>query len=134
MTLIDYTTIAETALTLIEGTGREITVIRFNQTPADTDYPWEGPADPRSSPDATTDVYATFVSPSQASELGMETVDADLLKRTSDIAIVAPGPTLTFDLSTANEVTDGDITKKILDVQKLKPGATTLLYFLFLAK
>ena len=135
MAAVDYATLAETAKTLIEQNGRLITFNRFNQTPGDNAKPWLGPTDPRSSVDATATISGVFVPPSGAAALGLRTVDSDLLKRTAEIAIVAPGSVSPpFDLATANEVVDGGVKKKVTFTETLKPGSTTVLYFVGVAR
>ena len=122
---MNYDAIAQLATRLIDANGRAITVIRFDQTAGDEDKPWKGPTDPREEPDAESEVYGVFVPPGGVSDLGLETVDQDLLKRTYEIAIVRPG---TFDFSTANEILDNGVYKKVSFVKELRPGTVSLLY------
>lgn len=127
---IDYAALATTAQELTTAFGRTVTLIRFDQDPADANEPWKGPADPRAAPDASVTVGAVFVSVSSASKLGMMTDDDELLKRTKDVAIIAPGPTETEDFGTMNELIDtGSVHKRITFVEKLQPASTALLYF-----
>ncbi|MCK5131701.1 MAG: hypothetical protein KAR40_06060 [Candidatus Sabulitectum sp.] len=128
---IDYVKLAATALRLIAAAGREITVIKFNQTPADAGKPWEGPSDPQTVPDATSTVKGVFVSPAGAPALGLQAISEDLLKITVEIAIVHAG---SFDLAEADEIIDGGVHKTISFVDKLKPADTTLLYFIGVAR
>ena len=131
---IDYVQLAATAKALVDANGRQITIIRFDQTPADADKPWNGPSDPDASPDATATVVGCFVSTDERVFGGL-TLDDDLLKRTSEVCLVAPGTVSPpFDLLTANEIIDGSVHKKISFVQSLKPGAVTLLYFIGVAR
>lgn len=130
---IDYAALATTAQELIDELGRTITIIRFDQDPDDADEPWNGAANPRGTPDASLTTGAVFVEPSSATKLGMRAIPEDILKRLSAIAIVAPGPTNTFDLATANEIIDGSLRQKVLIVDTLKPAAVALLYFLGVA-
>lgn len=128
--MIDYVEIAEIAKTTIDENGRDVTFIRFDQSESDVNKPWLGPTDPRATPDATATVKGIFVQPVAAAELGLTTIDQDLLKRTSEILIVAPGATAPpFDLATANEIVDEGVNKKIVFVETLRPNTLTLLYF-----
>lgn len=128
--MIDYVEIANIAKTLIDENGREVTIVRFDQSPGDPTKPWRGPADPRATPDATATVKGVFVPPSGAAKLGLSTVDQDLMKRTSEILIVAPGADAPpFDLATANEIIDDGVNKRITFVETLRPNVVTLLYF-----
>lgn len=129
--MIDYTQLAERVRILVEKHGREVTFVRFHQTPADGAKPWRGPADPRASVDAEATVKAVFVPPSSADRLGMSTVDEDLLRRTAFVCIVGPGSTAPpFDLSTAHEIMDeGGVRRRVTFVETLRPNVVTLLYF-----
>lgn len=124
---IDYTEMAAVAQELIDDNGRDVTLIRWKQAPADANKPWEGPDDPRGTPDATNTIKGCFV-PTSGSGLGKDTIDEDALKRTAEVCLIVPGAG--FDLATANELIDGGVHKKITFVQTLKPGATVLLYYM----
>lgn len=125
--MIDYTKLAARAKALIAEHGREVTFLRFSQAPGDGDLPWAGPADPRDDVDAEEVVPAVFVPPSSASRLGMGTIDADLLRRTSSICITAAA---NFELESAHELIDeAGVRRRILFVEKLRPNTVTLLYF-----
>lgn len=125
---IDYAQLAQTAQALIDANGRDVTFVRFGQTAADPAKPWEGPADPVGSPDASDTQRAVFVPPSGAAQLGLTTLDTDLLKRTSEIAIV--GGVAGFDLATANAIVDDGVRKKVSFTETLRPNTVTLLYFI----
>lgn len=131
---INYTQLAATAKALVDANGRDVTVIRFDQTPQDTNKPWNGPADPDATPDATATVKGCFVSTDER-VLGGLTVDEDLLKRTSEVCLIAPGTVSPpYDLRTANEIIDGTEHLKITFVQRLKPADVVLLYFVGVAR
>ena len=123
----DYVKLAATAERLVANSGRTITLVQFNSTPADANKPWRGAADPRITPDATLSIVGAFVEPRSDIRLGLSSEIADLLARSSQVIIVAS----TADLTAYNEVIDSDTTRwKILGLEKLKPGDTTLLYFI----
>jgi hypothetical protein len=124
---IDYTEMASVAQELIDDNGRDVTIIRFGQTPADSNKPWKGNTTPRATPDATDTVKGCFV-PLAGSGLGIDTIDSDILKRTEEVCLVGPGAT--FDLRTADEVQDGSVYKKVTFVQMLKPADTVLMYYI----
>lgn len=123
---IDYIEMATVAQELVDDNGRNVTIIRWKQTAADATKPWEGPDDPRGTPDATDSVKGCFVS-MEGSGLSKETIDEDALKRTGDVCLIGPGAS--FDLATANELIDGSVHKKITFVRTLKPADTVLLYY-----
>lgn len=128
---IDYEQLANTAKTLVDANGRAITAIRFNQTPTDSNKPWNGPTDPDGTPSATASVYGCFVPPSGGASLGIDMVDADLLKRVSQICLVAPGTVSPpFDLKTADEIVDSGVHWKVEFVRELKPNTVVLLYII----
>jgi len=128
---INYTELADDAEELVNAAGRSVTIIRYNQTPADSNKPWNGPSSPTTSPDATAGVIGCFVPLSTGSSLGLEITDDDLLKHTDEVCIVAPGTAdPPFDLTTANAIIDGGVHKKISFVRVLKPADIVLLYFI----
>lgn len=127
----DYTKLAATASRLVTNAGRTITLVQFNSTPAEASKPWRGATTPRTDPDATLEVSGVFVEPSSAVRLGMSTEISDLLKRSTQIIIVAA----TADLSGYQEIIDSDTKRwKIVGMEKLQPADTTLLYFIGVAR
>ncbi len=131
---VDYVALANQALTLITDNGRSVTFRRLDRTPADPAMPWRGAADPRATPDASVAGPAVAVPPSGAAALGLRVEDSELVKRSEQIFIVALGATSTDDLTTFDEVLDGTELWKIVGVEKLRPAATTLLYFVGVAR
>jgi hypothetical protein len=133
--MVDYVSLAATAKRLITANGREVTFVRFNRTAADAAKPWKGAADPRTDPDASETLDAVFVEPSSAVRLGISTVNSELVKRSTQILIAAPGSDFAEDLSTFEEVIDSDGVKwRITTSEKLKPAEVTLLYFIGVAR
>lgn len=131
---VDFTQLAATAKALVDANGRDVTINRLDQAPDNPDKPWNGPTDPGSNPDATATVKGCFVSTDER-VLGGITIDDDLLKRTKEVCLVAPGTVSPpFDLMTANEIVDGTVHKKVTFVQRLKPATVTLLYFMGVAR
>lgn len=121
---MNYAELAMVANQLIADTGRIITVSRFQQSPADANKPWEGPSS-AAAPDATDDVTATFVG---YSDSGFKCKDVDLAKRTEEVCFI--GPEASFDVTTANDILDGSVHKRVLWADRVKPGSTVLLYVL----
>lgn len=126
----DFVKLAATAARLVSSSGRSVTLERFNQTSADSAKPWSGPTDPRATVDATVTTKAAFVEPASVARFGIVTVDEDLLKRSDQVMLVAPGSTITADLATFNEVVDGSVRWKIEIVRTLKPADTVMLYMI----
>ncbi len=124
---IDVTALIATAQRLITENGRSVTFIEFNSTPAEADKPWNGPTDPRATPDSTAAHDAVFVEPSSAVKLGLSSEASDLIKRSDQIMIVSPGAAV--DLRIYQEVDDDSQRWKITAVEILKPGSSTMLAF-----
>ena len=123
--------LARCAKELVDAEGRQITVNAFSGTPQDPDKPWNGPANPTGPPDLTATPIGVFVPPSGAAQLGMRAMDEDLKKTVDSICIVAPGfDNPPFNLSKAHEIIDQGVKRSVVFVDVLKPGQTTLLYFI----
>lgn len=128
----DYSGVAATAVTLIEQFGRQVTLVQLDSTPADSGKPWRGASDPEATPDNTESVYAAWVPPSSASELGLSTmVDFAMVQRMEAILII---PATTADISTFDQVLDGTTRYTIEFTEVLKPGPTVVLQFVGVKK
>lgn len=125
----DYAPIQITAADLVADFGRSITLTKFNVTEQDPANPYLGSTNPRLSPLATVTTFGVGVNPLQAERLGITTRDSELIKRSEQIYIIAPGDAFTEDLKTFDEVTDGAEKWKITLVETLRPGDLTLLYY-----
>lgn len=125
----NHAKLAETGKRLVAKHGREMTFNRRDRAPGDSAKPWNGPADVSEDPAATADLAAISVEPSSAVKLGIATENSDMVKKSSEILIVAPGADFTEDLSTFDEVVDDNEIYRITAVEKLKPGDQTILYF-----
>ncbi len=131
MAKFDYTELANTAKSLVEEFGREMTFVQLDRDVAVAAQPHRGATDPRATPEKEVAGFAVVVPPSSASALGTSVVIQELLKGAGAIMIAALGPGATDDLLDFDEVVDGTKRWRITDGgQKLEPGDTTLLYFL----
>lgn len=124
----DYTTIADRAAELVAEYGRSMTAVKFDKVAVDSNKPWEGAADARST-GVSTVITGISVSISDGLKLGITTQDSDLSKNSDEILIVALGSASAIDLSLYNEIIDQSINWKITVVEKLKPANMVLLYF-----
>lgn len=124
----DYSGTLATARRLVQRFGREFVIVKYDTTPANGSLPWKGPTDPRATA-TTTSVYAVVVPPSSLNELG-EIADGELFKVADLILVAEPGVDYPESLETFNEVIDGTTRYAIKVAHKLKPGDTTLLYYL----
>lgn len=129
MASIDYARAADRAQALLERAGALVTFERLETAEPDPEKPWDGPENPRSPAAKSVSLPTVAVPPSSASQLGMRTVDEELLRRTSQILIVAPGAAETADLATFQEVVRDGKRSRINFVETLRPAAQTVLYF-----
>lgn len=129
--MVDFVKLATTAERLLAANGRSVTFIRHNQSLADTGKPWQGPTSARSAPAGISAQTAVFVQPSSASKLGIASEQSDLVMNSDQIMIVAPG---TVDLTAFQEVLDAGVYWKIIKIEVLRPGATTVLAFVGVAR
>lgn len=115
----------ELAEELIPENGRSVTFIQLSA--ASGGFPGEGPADPRNPPARAVTVIGCFVEPDSLQRLGI-TTKIDQLLQTSDRICLITGTT---NLRGYDEVIDSDDGRyyKIQGMEELKPGTTSLLYF-----
>lgn len=132
--MVDYSQLATTAKRLVDANGRSVTFVKMDRTPADASKPWRGAAAPTSSPAATLAAIGVFVEPSSASRLGISSEESDLVKRSTKIMIVALGSGSSEDLKDYDQVLDEGNYWKITAVEQLKPGDTSLLFFVGVAR
>jgi hypothetical protein len=131
---IDYDALADEAKQLVEDAGREVTIVQYNDTPADSAQPWKGPADVRATPVASHNLFAVQLDIGTLRRLGMATFSDDLIKRSSKFYMLAPGADFTGDLSEAHEVNDESTTWRILGVDTFKPAGVVLVVYLAVAR
>ncbi len=128
----DYSELAAFAIEMVAEYGRQsnVTFVELGDVPADANKPWLGAAAPRTAV-SSLGVRAVFLEPSSLDVLGSESVVQDFVKRSTQIALVATPSSL----SPYEEVIDTDGSRwKVQGFSKLKPGDTTLLYFVGLAR
>lgn len=127
--MVDYTKLQATANRLIEENGRAISLVRLSQTPADSNKPWQGPADDE---EEFEEVYGCFVPPNTVRQFGITSLGEgtevqDLVKHSEQIIITAQGD---LDVRSYSEILDRDERWGIVGIQVLRPGNTTLLSFI----
>jgi len=130
----DYISLANKAAALVTKFGRSVTLVKFDETPADAAKPWRGNLTPRTDPDASTAVDAVFVEPASVEQLGWSVAKPEFFDRSTQILIVAPGATFSSNLEGYDEVIDGSVRWKITGVEILKPGPLRMLYFIGVAR
>ena len=126
--MVDYVRAIATAQRLIKDAGRSVTLQQFSSTSKDPEKPWKGAEKPRGEPSATLALDAVFVEPSSAVRLGLLATDDDLVKRSEQIAMCAPGATT--DVRAYQAMVDGSSTYKIMGARVLRPGEEIVLAFI----
>lgn len=126
----DYSALAQTVVDLINEFGRPVTILRYDQAAADPTKPWAGPADPRATPNFQLNTVGVYVSVGGAEKYGFMITDQDLIPRVKEVLLIPPQIGGTEDLSTMNEVVDGGVRYNVVTADKLRPGDTTMLYYL----
>lgn len=129
----DYSDIADFAVEMVAEYGRTVTFVELGDVAADPLKPWRGAGatSARAAPASTLAVMAVFVEPASIDVLGKEATVQDFVKRSTKIALVATG----VSMSPFEEVIDADGSRwKIQGFSELTPGDTTLLYFVGLAR
>lgn len=123
--MVDYVRLAATATRLVEANGRAMSFVRLDEIPTDLDEPWRGATLARAPAAETVSGSAVAVPPSSLVALGRKTTDEDFVKRSEQILIAVADS----DIEGFDEVLDEEVRWRITGVEKLKPGSTTLLYF-----
>lgn len=127
--MVDFVALANTAQRLVQNTpGRNVTFIELDSTAVDVNKPWRGTATPRVTPKASSAQVAVFV-PASGSGLGFRSSQDELVKRSEQIMLVAPGAANTDDLQQFDEVIDQDGSRwKIVFADVLSPADVPVLY------
>lgn len=130
MTAFDYSRPLATAQRLIERFGRRVTLQGVSDGPSDPNNPLGSPA---AAPAPVAGIPATFVQPSSLNTLGFGARITELFADATQVAIIAPVSGI--DLDEVRFLIDNDGTKwKVTYIEKLKPGETTILYFIGVAR
>ena len=137
--MVDFASLAETAQTLVEANGRDVTLFKKDTTPANPAEPWRGPDLTAPDPAAGIGpVKAAFVPAtgggfgkllSDVDESLRRKVDQVCLLATSSVTDLTPAATAA-DVENADTLRDGTTVYKIVSVGHLKPADTSLLFVL----
>lgn len=123
---------ADKANTLVATKGRLVQFVKLSRADDDSEKPWRGTTDPRTTPEATVDdVPVVVVPPTGVTALGFSMQPTELIKRAEQIMIAAPGSSVTQNLEEFDEVVDTDgTTWKIGPTQALRyDDGPTILYY-----
>lgn len=126
--MVDFVRLAQTADRLIRNNGRSITFVKLNETPADDNRPWKGPA---TGGETTLALNGVFVPPNTVRQFGLTALGEgtefkDLVTFSQQIIIVAQGER---DLREFTSVIDGTTRWGIIGLQVLRPAEITMLGF-----
>lgn len=119
----DHSEFVALAQELITFEGRAITLQTLSATPVDAAKPWNGPTAPTVATDV--DTFGVFLPVASASDMGFASVTDDMLKRASQLILVAPTAT---DMRDMTRVLDKTVVWTIEWVQVLEPGDQLILY------
>lgn len=125
----DYVKLAAKAKTLVTQSGRTITLVKVNETPADPSRPWNGPAP---AGEVTVNVPGIQLLPNAVRIFGLSALgDANefqgLVTYSELVYVVFAGEE---DLSEFTYVRDGGVDYQIEATQELKPADVTLLGYI----
>jgi hypothetical protein len=126
--------LANTAKRLIEKHGRVVQFYKINSRITQVDKPWRGSSDgQQSNLDFTTEVSASavFLDPASLTDFGYDQMNEEARK---SIASVALTHAIEQDIEGYDVLVDGEDKYKINKIMKLKPGLTTFLYAVELAR
>lgn len=122
---IDYAGLADVAQELIEDNGRTATLVKVSEVPADASQPWRG----NTSIETTQVVSAVFL------DYMKEDIDGDLVRNGDQRAFIAEKSAPGIDFQDYEILRDDEDQEwKIIDVDKKRPGPTTIVFILQLRK
>ena len=111
----------------IRDKGREIKLIKFDDTPTDANKPWGQSNNSRDRARYSVSVFALNV-PLMGNDLGFNKKKLDLISDSELEFLVEPGEDDPENLNDYNVLEDDGIQYKITAVDRLKPATLTLMY------
>lgn len=118
---MDYARLAAMAKRLIEANGRSLVLYRTNQTPADANRPWRGPASMTSGGTSRTVIGVN-------DDFTVRQEDGDKVRRGDKFFLIAATSLGGQEILDFDRVVDGSDHYGILSINKLAPGSTALVY------
>lgn len=122
--MADYSKFISLAQRLIAKRGRFVVLLKLGASASDPAKPWNGAGEPPVLRELTS-IPAVFLSTSDSS-ISTVVTDVDLLKRATDVALIAPHDE--FDLRDMTVLVDRGARMKVEWVQVLEPGDGVCLY------
>ena len=127
---INYAKAARTALKLLTENGRPVTLVKYDTEPDDPNRPWRG-----AEGNTTITATAVFTDPVSEKDLGTAEVLGDFhsVKQGQQIAFLAASENLDangtpIDLTEYDQMIDGGLAYRMIEIHKLGPGETPLMY------
>lgn len=122
---LDYAALATVSQTLIEANGRSVTLVKVSEVPLTPAQPWRG--------NTTTETLSVVTAVMMDYE--KEDVDGDLVRAGDQIAVVAEKSAPSADIEDYELLRDDENQEwKIINVDKIRPGPTTLVFLIQLRK
>jgi hypothetical protein len=126
--MVDYVKLAATAERLVRQSGRLITFVKKDRTPADPSKPWNGSVDGED----LLDLSGVFVTPNQVRIFGLSALGdgvgfQDMVAFSEQLIITFPGEN---NLREYQTIRDGDVNWNVTAYQFLKPADVSLLAFI----
>ena len=118
--LIDYPELAVKVQRVIEGTGRDVTFIRNDETPVDSAKPWFDY--PEAAAETVTAKAVADMDTQEELEDNFDIRHGDIFYYVSTLSISG------VDLKTFDSVVDDGQLYEMVKVQPIKPGAVNLLF------
>jgi hypothetical protein len=126
----NYGRVVAKAKKIVDKFGRDVTFVKLDESLTDSSKPWRGSVTPRVNPESSIVIRGVFVPPSSSVELGLQTIKPGTTDRAKQILIIVPGSEhADVEFEQYDEVVDGNVKWKIVQVETLKPGPTRVAYF-----
>ena len=123
--MVDYVKLSATAKRLIEKNGRDLVLEKKSRTPADSIKSWRGPSSTSSGTSVT--VKGVVVPPDNFSD-----TDGQLIRR-GQLRVLISNESVDdqqtgLDITEFDSIKDGSDSYKIVEVNRVEPGALPLIY------
>lgn len=131
--MVDYVKLGATALRLVQGAGKTITVIQLETAPDDAAKPWRGPADQRGPVAATQDLSAVEIPLQSRIGLGGMFKKSTVPDNVTNFFLGVAEDGMP-DLTNFDELISDGVTYHIEQAESLRPGPRTMLYYFLVSK
>jgi hypothetical protein len=121
--VVDSIKLAATAKRLIDANGRDVTVVKFGSTPADSEKPWRGQKVPH---ETEVTGKAAFVPKTQIITTYAEIQEE--VRREGEYALFAADDDGGYDLRSFDAIVDRGQQWRILKTEVIQPADTKILY------